>query len=350
MNGYGKITRTALILLGKNESEHFLSPAIARITWVLKDASGVEKDYAHFGAPILLAVNQVFDKIRNLTYRHISGVSLFPTEVSQYDSWVIRETLHNCIAHQDYTRACRINVVEMPDELLFTNAGEFLPGRVENAIRRDAPPEFYRNRFLAEAMVSLNMIDTIGSGIKRIFEKQRQRNFPMPDYDLDEPQRVKVRITGKIIDEKFTRLLIAKTDLPLMDVVALDKVQKGKPLDDAEFKSLKAQKLVEGRRSNLFVSAEIAAATETMADYIKKRPFDKDHFKKMVVSYLEETGTVNRAEIQNLLFEKISDALSDDQKNNFIKNLLQEMRRDGVIVRTGAPGPGVKWELSKRIK
>ena len=40
-------------------------------------------------------------------------------------------------------------------------------------------------------MVSLNMIDTIGSGIKRMFRYQRQRFFPMPDYDLKEPGRVK---------------------------------------------------------------------------------------------------------------------------------------------------------------
>jgi len=49
----GRITRTAIILLGKNEAEHFLSPAIARITWLLKDANNVDKDYAHFGPPLL---------------------------------------------------------------------------------------------------------------------------------------------------------------------------------------------------------------------------------------------------------------------------------------------------------
>ena len=58
----GKITRTAIILLGKNESEHFLSPGIARITWVLKDEQGIEKDYQHFEPPLLLAVDQVFAK------------------------------------------------------------------------------------------------------------------------------------------------------------------------------------------------------------------------------------------------------------------------------------------------
>ncbi|HEY5560328.1 MAG TPA: ATP-binding protein [Clostridiaceae bacterium] len=49
---------------------------------------------------------------------------------------------------------------------------------------QDAPQEYYRNQFLANAMVSLNMIDIIGSGIKKMFIKQMQRYFPPPDYNL----------------------------------------------------------------------------------------------------------------------------------------------------------------------
>ncbi|MGH7964057.1 MAG: ATP-binding protein [Candidatus Binatia bacterium] len=342
----GKLTTTAILLLGKNESEHFLSPCIARITWILKDANNGEKDYQHFGLPFILAVEQVFAKIRNLTYRYLSSSSLFPTEVTQYHPWVIRETLHNCIAHQDYLRGGRINVVEEPESLLFTNLGDFLPGSVEEVIRRDAPPEFYRNRFLAEAMVNLNMIDTIGSGIKRIFERQRQRNFPMPDYDLGDPGRVKVRIIGKVVNENYTRLLMAIPDLDLMDVIALDKVQKGKSLTAEESKSLKAKKLVEGRRPNLFVSAKIAAATETKADYIKRRAFDKDHYKKMIMGYLEKFGQATRHEIDKLLMDKISDALTRDQKKRFIANLLQEMRLEGILESVGTTR-WAKWSISK---
>lgn len=332
----GKITRTAIILLGKNEAEHYLSPGIARISWVLKDEHGVEKDYQHFGPPLILAVDQVFAKIRNLTYRYLPDASLFPTEVTQYDPWVIRETLHNCIAHEDYPKGGKINVVEEPGSLLFTNVGTFLPGTVEEVIVRDAPPEIYPNRFLAEAMVNLNMIDTIGSGIKRMFTKQRQRNFPMPDYDLSEPNRVKVRIIGEVIDDKYTRLLMARTDLDLMEVIALDKVQKGKPIREEEFRALKGKRLIEGRRPNLFVSAAVAAATETKAEYIKKRAFDKDHYKKMVVAYLKKFGAAKREDIDKLLLDKLSDALSDDQKENFITNLLQEMRKDGTIRAEGS--------------
>ncbi|HUM81739.1 MAG TPA: putative DNA binding domain-containing protein [Methanothrix sp.] len=327
----GKVTRSAIILLGRSEAENFIYPAIARITWILKDANNVEKDYQHFGPPLILAVDQVFSRIRNLTYRYMAENRLFPIETTQYDRWVIRETLHNAIAHQDYTQGGRINVVEEAESLLITNVGEFLPGSVEEAIRRDAPPEIYQNRFLAEAMVSLNMIDTIGSGIKRMFLKQRERSFPMPDYDLSEPKRVKVRIIGKILDERYTRMLMTRTDLDLMAVIALDKIQKGKRITDEEFKALKKKKLIEGRRSNLFVSAKIAVATDTKVDYIKRRGIDKEYSKKLIMDYLAKFGEATREEISQLLIDKLSDSLSEDQKESHIKNILQEMRKEGSI-------------------
>jgi len=99
----GRITRTAVLLLGREEAENLLNPASARITWVLKDKDGIEKDYEHFSCPLLLAIDQVFHKIRNLRYRYIAEGTLFPEEVDQYDPYIIREALNNCIAHQDYS-------------------------------------------------------------------------------------------------------------------------------------------------------------------------------------------------------------------------------------------------------
>ncbi|UOG92663.1 MAG: hypothetical protein L3K52_02770 [Candidatus Thiothrix sulfatifontis] len=151
------------------------------MTWVLKDAQGNDRDYQHFSPPFLLNTDALFAKVRNLTYRYLRENTLLPTEVSQYDSWVIRELLHNCIAHQDYALGGRINVVEQEDSLLFTNMGKFLPDSVEWVIEHDSPPDQYRNPFLAQAMVELKMIDTIGSGIRRVFNKQRERFFPLPD-------------------------------------------------------------------------------------------------------------------------------------------------------------------------
>lgn len=94
-----KITRTAIILLGKLESEHFIGPSIAKISWILKDEHNVEKDYEHFGPPFILNTDSIRNKIRNLKYRYLPDNTLFPIEITQYEPYVIREALHNCIAH-----------------------------------------------------------------------------------------------------------------------------------------------------------------------------------------------------------------------------------------------------------
>jgi ATP-dependent DNA helicase RecG len=108
----------------------------------------------------------------------------------------------------------------------------------------------------------------------------------------------------------------------------------------------KAQKLIEGRRPNLIVSAVVAAATETVVDYLKKRGIDKAYGQKMVVELLEKQGQASRRDFDKLLLGKLSDALDDDQKKNFITNLLQEMRRDGSIRPVaGKRGKGARWEF-----
>jgi ATP-dependent DNA helicase RecG len=168
----------------------------------------------------------------------------------------------------------------------------------------------------------------------------------MPDYELDESNRVKVGIAGKVLDEKYTRMLQSRSDLDLLDVIGLDKVQKGKGITHAEFKRLKEKKLIEGRRPNLFVSAAVAAATESKAEYIKNRAFNKEYYQNLLVNYLKKYGQAKREDIDNLLFDKLSDALDDNQKRNYIMNLLQKIRRNGTVKVLGKGG-GAVWQLHK---
>lgn len=342
----GKITRAAILLLGKPESTRFLSPAVAEVSWRLNDAHGEMRDYEHIAPPFIHAGDALLKKIRNLKVRHMPGGTLFPEEVTQYDERVLREALHNCIAHQDYEAQARVSVVETDDDLVFRNRGAFIPVTVEHVIETDAPPEEYRNRFLAQAMVNLNMIDTMGSGIRRMFNVQRARSFPLPDYDLSDPKRVVVSIAGRIIDEKYTRLLLKNTDLALADVIALDKVQKKKKLDREVLAQLKRRGLIEGRIPNVFVAAKVAAATGMQADHIRNRALDKDFYKELLISYLDEYQEGSYSEFKKLLVPKLSDALAADQKEKFVSNLLQEMRKEGRIAPHG-PRARTRWSLTR---
>jgi len=323
----GRITNAVIILLGKAEAEHFLSPSVAKISWVLKDEKGNEKDYEHFSPPFLLQVDRVYGKIRNLKQRILPKGSgtLFPIETTMYEEWVIREALQNCIAHQDYRLQGRITIVEKPNELIFTNLGSFIPMDVEKFIESGAPPERYRNRLLSDAMVNLNMIDTIGGGIKKMFNEQRKRFFPLPDYDLSDPQKVQVRLHGQIIDENYSRLLMENFDLDLKTVILLDKVQKKHNIGREDAQALKKQKLVEGRYPNLFVSAQVAQIADTKAAYTKSKGFDKEYYKDLIVKFIRQHGQATRRELNELLLDKLPDVLSGEQKMRKINNLLLEM-------------------------
>lgn len=340
----GKITRTAIILLGLEESEHFLNPAEIKIRWVLKDLHNVDKDYEIFSCPFLLAVDKVYAKIRNLKYRYITKSTLFPEESLRYEPYSIREALNNCIAHQDYTKGGRINVIENEDEeLIFTNYGAFIPGSVEKVITDDAPEEHYRNKFLANAMFNLKMVDTAGGGIKKIFNFQRQRLFPLPDYDLS-GGKVKVSITGKVLDLDFANMLAQHKELSLEEIIMLDKVQKRKKLTEFEEKHLRGKRLIEGRKPNYFISLELAGQTGQKAEYSKNKAFDKAYYIDLIKNSITHHKNVERKDIDGLLWNKLPDWMNDTQKKHKINNLLSEMRKNNIIKNLGNDAKP-KWVL-----
>lgn len=344
----GRVTRAALLLLGKDEASHFLAPADAKMAWVLRDAGNDTVTSQPFGIPFLLATEQLCARIRNVTLDHMPDGSLFPTPVPQYDNWVLREALHNCVAHQDYVLGGKVNVVEHPDRLVFSNLGQFIPESVAWMLEHQSPPEHYRNQWLIDAMIRLRMIEQAGSGIRRMFTTQRQRLFPLPDYEFGQtPQgfpRVELTLQGRMLDSKFARVLMARADLSLGQVLLLDRVQKGLPLSSSEAKSLRDLGLIEGRAPRYFISAKMADALGLKAKYIHQRGLDDQYYQKLVLDYLQQYGQATRTDLDALLLRKLPDVLTDVQKANKVKNLMQSMKRAGLIQPHGARSSAV-WRL-----
>jgi len=325
----GKITCAALLLLGKAEAASLLSPHPAQMTWKLE---GSERAYEHFGPPFFLNTTALYQKIRNFQIRILPEDVLFAIELAKYDQKIIQEALHNCIAHQDYQRNSRIIVTEYPDRLVLENEGSFFEGVPADYISGHKTPRRYRNPFLAQAMVELSMIDTMGYGIHEMYSGQRRRFFPMPDYDLSDANVVQMTVHGKIVDALFSRMLMQKTDLSLDEVLALDRVQKQLPLDDeAMVKHLRRRKLIEGRKPNFYLSAKVASATDAKADYIHTRGQDDVFYTKLIMDYLNKYHSATRQDINKLLWRKLSDALDSGQKETKISNLITSMRRAGKI-------------------
>ena len=327
----GKITNTAILLLGKDTSHYFLSPAIGQISWILKDKP---EGYEHFYTPFILTVDKALACIRNTKYRYmIDETTLFPEEVTHYDEWVMRETLHNCVAHQDYSKSSRIIILEYNDRLIFDNAGSFIPDSVEDAIHYDRPQPYYRNPFLVAAMVNLNMIDIIGSGIKKMFTIQRDRFFPMPTFDISNERHTEVTLHGELINVNYSRQLKKHPELSLDDVIALDKVQKKIAINEEEIQRLRKLKLVAGVASELQI-----AGNYTKISY--------QDYKQMILELIHQNGSATREDIVNLIMPTLSPDEKEEKRLRKITNIIAKLsKQEKIIKNTSNTDKYPVWKL-----
>lgn len=137
------------------------------------------------------------------------------------------------------------------------------------------------------------MIDTQGYGIHEMFESQKKRYLPMPDYDLSDSKR--------------------------------------KNISDNAIAKLRKEKLIEGRKPNLYISKRIAKATHQEAEYTDMRGFDDKYYRDLIVQALQEHKELKRADFNRLLLSKLPAVLNDKQKANKIEYLLKQLRKNGKI-------------------
>lgn len=323
----GKITKAAILLLGKPETVHYLNH-IGEIVWRLAGKDNVGQV---FSIPFLLTTTEVMHKIRNYPFKIFPNNSFLPGEGMKYDTETILEALHNCIAHQDYTKNARIIVIEREDELEFSNSGRFFEGTYEDYISGERIPKHYRNPFLAQAMANIKMIDTEGFGIHKMFVSQKERYLPMPDYDKSDSDNVVLTLPGNVIDENYSLLLLEHSDIDLTTAVLLDRVQKGKPINDNAVKRLRKEGLIEGRKPHLYVSKQIAKATNKQVEYTLKKGFDDAECQEWMMKALNDHEVLSRKQINELLWGKLPIDYTDSQRLNKIGNLLMKMKREGNI-------------------
>lgn len=327
----GKITHAGMLLLGNSDFDYMFQTAPS-IMWRLYGADGMDKDYAVFKIPFINVVDKVFVKVRNLTYRYMPNqLTLFPMETEQYNSWLIRELLNNCIAHTNYQLGGRIYVNEFEDKIKFTNPGDFIPQKIENVLEVSYSPPFYRNKLLADSMMAFHMIDTATLGIRRAYNIQKAKYFPLPDYNVSSGAQVEVTVYGKTLNDNYMHILYDHQDLDLQTVFLLDRVQKGLSIEKEDVNKLRSLKLVEGRINSLYLSASAAKSIDESTNYIKNKGFDDKYYKDLIVEYLKQYKKVKKKDVRELLWDKLPNVLSDVQKENKIRNMLTALKKQGII-------------------
>lgn len=150
---------------------------------------------------------------------------------------------------------------------------------------------------------------------------QKKHFMPMPDYDLSNDE-VKATVVGKVLDERFTRILIRETDLPLDCVVALDSIQKGRKVNREMAIKLRKMGLIEGRFPHLFIASRLAAKTDRVEEYLESKGYDDSFYMQKVLEFICVQGGASREDVDNLLLKHLSSVLTEEQKKRKIGNIL----------------------------
>lgn len=339
----GKITRTTLLLVGKEDKAHKLNH-IAQIVWkCFQDGQTFGDIYT---IPFIRTTSELLNRIRNYRFKIYPKNSLIPAEVWKYDTESILEGLHNSIAHQNYESGSRIIVTEDKYKLTFENSGYFYEGSYDQYITGEKTPRNYRNPALVKAMVNIKMIDTQGYGIHKMFLSQKKRYLPMPDYDKSTATEVVLTLPGTVIDENYSLMLLENRNLSLMDAVLLDSVQKGKSISSEAVAILRKRKLIEGRLPHIFISKDIAQVTDQRIEYSKHKGLDDKKCEALLIDSLKDHGSLTKGEIRNLFWNVISDQLNDRQKETKVYNILRKMKKQNIISNTTRGNISV-WSLVK---
>lgn len=260
-------------------------------------------------------------------------------------------------ARELYTKAHkdRTEEIESWDDITFLNKAKItVRGKITNTaivlLGKEeseyliSPAVANRNQFLATAMVGLKMVDTIGSGIRKMYHYQRQRLFPLPNYDLSE-NHVEVTIMGKILDMNYANILANNTDLDLLDIELLNRIQLGKKLSDIEISSLRKKHLIEGRKPNIYIAKHIAQKVGQKIEYSGHKGLGNKRCEQFLLTALQDHQSLSRKEIDKLLWPLLPDLLNDKQKKDKITNMLIKLRKLKKISNI-SKGPNSEWFIN----
>ena len=310
----GKVTNAALVLLGKS-SESFV-PSSVCIRWRLIGVDGAEEDSRVMERPLLLAARQVVSMVRNTTVQ----IGSSGRSTSTYRVASLTEAIFNAIHFQDYESGGTIDVVEREREsVTVSNIGSFPQIRPETfALSRPTNADD-RNMFLRRAMVNSGLIPGAMSGIRGMYLSQAYRHFPLPDFSVTD-NRVSVIFPG-IRSGPYARILDTRDDLSFETIIDLDRMAKCRYVSEKRISELASQGLVAVFDG---VPSLICDGSGVMRKY---RGTDRE----AVLSLISDVGSVSRSDVVEMLRARGSHELSDSQVSVKATNLLQSMRKEGLV-------------------
>ena len=131
--------------------------------------------------------------------------------------------------------------------------------------------------------------------------------------------------------------------MTLADVLLLDRVQKQYSISQQQAARLRKNKWITGRYPFLYITG--AKKEFEMIDSGRKIVFSADDFlREKLLCFLKRQKLANREQIRHALSSDFGYAITAQQQDNKIQNLLQGMKEKGTVCKQSF-GRHVYWTL-----
>ena len=350
-----KITNAAILLLGKKE---FLQRVFPQATIQLEYRQNPTQirfdNRTTYQSPFLVLIDKLWRDINLHNKRVPLRDGPYIVDIPYFNEEVIREAIHNAVAHRDYRRTSEIVIKLSPQQMTILNAGGFPNGvTLENILTVPSTP---RNRLLADIMSKIGLVERSGQGVDKIFYSTLQEGKAAPDYSASDDFHVELLLSGVIQDQGFALFIDSvQQDLPddqklsVLELQTLVKIRDGAPskvLNRKVIDTLLKRNLIEKRgktKGSFFILCrsyyELAGR---IAEYHQKDAWSLDQFLSFITSGALRKGNA-------LKMGDFVKLLEGHMTRRQVKTNIQHLVEKGVLSSTGE-GAATRYVLSKKYK
>lgn len=349
----GRVTNAGLVLFGREDQLRDLCPqSQVHYVYQISDTSVARNDQMRLALlNVLELIETSFSGAANPEQE--LSVGFFKVRIPAFPLDVVREAVLNAVTHRDYTVSEEVFIKHQLHELTVSSPGAFIGGVTPYNILRHDPVA--RNKTLADALLKMRLVESAGTGARRMFSTVLQYGKKAPEYEVDE-WRVKLHIYDGNFDERMARLVVAwreKGREPQLNELLILSFLREHPTIDTRSAASLLQLGIEDARSMLEVMATATpaflerqgrtrAATFALSkavareltgrvSYSKAKGIEPERYEATVRQFVAHHGSITPAECRELL------GFGDSQsaRVQVSKYLARWSRQEGFLKRTG---------------
>ena len=349
----GRVTNAGLVLFGREDQLRDLCPqSQVHYVYQISDTSVARNDQMRLGLlNVLELIERSFSGAANPEQE--LSVGFFKVRIPAFPLDVVREAVLNAVVHRDYTVSEEVFIKHQLHELTVSSPGAFIGGVTPYNILRHDPVA--RNKTLADALLKMRLVESAGTGARRMFSTILQYGKRAPEYEADE-WRVKLCIHDGNFDERMARLVVTwreKGREPQLDELLILSFLREHPSIDTRSAATLLQLGIEDARSTLEIMAtaipaflerqgRTRAATFALSkavareltgrvSYSKAKGIEPERYEATVRQFVAHHGSITPAECRELL------GLGDSQsaRVQVSKYLARWSSQEGFLKRTG---------------